>query len=131
MDRRVPLALLLAVNACHIGASAGSVAAERGPFGAAAELNLGATELKGELVAVRDSGLIMLPAGGRITFVPFSRIAEGRFAHVPASLHGRQPPTPKERDALRVASRFPQGLSPDLEQRLLAAYGQATLSPAP
>lgn len=127
----LPLVLLLGSAACHVGPSAGSVAAERGPFGAAGELRLGATELKGELVAVRDSGLIILPVGGTITYVPFSRIDQGRFAHVPASLHNREPPTPEERDALRLGSRFPQGLSPDLEQRLLAAYGQAALSPAP
>ena len=50
------------------------------------------------------------------------------FSGVPVTLNNGMGPTPTDRDRLRLASRFPQGLSPDLEARLLAAHHQAALA---
>ena len=74
---------------------------------------------RGELVAVSDS-VVVLDYGKRLLRLPPSAFALvdvkglGRFHASPARWRGTVA-------AVRPVSRFPQGLTPELEQRLLAS----------
>jgi hypothetical protein len=41
---------------------------------------------------------------------------------------GRRIPSPEDRGKLRLVSRFPQGLTPELLTKLLDTYGQTELA---
>lgn len=79
---------------------------------------------QGELLAVQDTALVVL-AQDTVTLVPYRILTAGRFSQV-----GELTETPPPRDfaeKVRLVSRFPQGLTPEMLTRLLAAYGQSTL----
>jgi len=81
--------------------------------------------LGGELMEVRDAGLVVGAARG-LVLVPYGAIARATFAQTGIVLEGR-PPDPAPRERLRLISRFPQGLSPELLRRILDARHQAQL----
>jgi hypothetical protein len=73
-----------------------------------------ATRLTGELLAVEESGLLLL-SGQTVLFVSYESIT---------GVKAGEPPPPETRETLRLVSRFPYGLSPEVRAALLAAYDQ-------
>jgi len=72
---------------------------------------------------VEDSSLLVL-AGRQLIRVPLPRIQSGKapkLSFTGTTLKG------EARKRLRLISRYPQGVSPDLETRLLRAYGQTAV----
>jgi len=122
MKRALPVVLLLA--ACYIGPGIDTFAPARGPRGVAAEVRLRdrGGEVKGELLAVEDSALLVLREQ-RIVRVPLHAISWARFPQTNV-LIDRRNLLPAQRDRLRQLSRFPAGVSPDVMARLLVAHGQ-------
>jgi hypothetical protein len=80
-----------------------------------------------ELIEVRDAGIVIL-ARNTFRFVPYSTIKSSGFDGIGASISGRKAPSSKARERLRLVSRFPQGLTPELLQKLLSANKQAALA---
>jgi hypothetical protein len=79
-----------------------------------------------ELLEVRDTAFIVL-SNQRVMHIPFRRITNVNFRNAlvvrmatPADFTGRQ-------HMLRLMSRFPFGMTPDVLQRLLQAYNQSEL----
>src|SRR5213593_280173 len=126
--RRPVSAVLLVLAGCHVGSRAEKFAPARGGAGVSVEVALlGADEFTGELLAVADTGLLIL-GGRRVTFVRASsaravRLAERGDVAIEVK-DGRFAPADALSEA-RLVSRFPQGLTPALLRRLLDAYGQA------
>jgi hypothetical protein len=115
------LIALILLAGCAVGSKAKNYAPAQGPAGATVELELvGKPALTGELLAVADSSLLV-QSDGRLHRVRWSLIASGKAPKV--SFTG---PTPEAevRERLRLISRYPQGVSPELQSRLLQAYGQ-------
>jgi len=79
---------------------------------------------QGELLAVQDTALLVL-ARDTVTLVPYRALEAGEFSQV-GELRAT-PPTPDFARRLQLVSRFPQGLTPDMLARLLAAHRQAAL----
>lgn len=82
--------------------------------------------LRGELLAVEDSTLL-LAVEGSLHRVPLRAVVRGAAPRL--GFTDRLEPGTRER--LRLISRYPQGVSPDLERRLLQAYGREAVTPAP
>lgn len=80
----------------------------------------------GELLAVLDSGLVVVRAG-QVAFVGWTNLDNTAFVFPKVTLDARHAPTASAARALTLASRFPQGLTRDVERRLLAAYHQADI----
>jgi hypothetical protein len=124
----LPLLALLQLAACSVGTTGKNYPPAKGPAGASVMLELGGKRtLAGELLAVEDSSLVV-QAGGRLHRVSLPSIRSGKAPKIsftgPAlndSIQGR----------LRLVSRFPQGISPELERRLLEAYGQPAMQEIP
>ena len=120
---RVVAGLTLVAAACGMGTPAHKFDAARGPAGVTVDLRLAQRgRVRGELLAVGDSALIV--RGPAIALVRYASIRSGVFRDVGAVSFDGRAPQPRDRERLRQVSRFPQGLSPELMQRLLQAHGQ-------
>jgi hypothetical protein len=112
---------------CAIGTRPRKFQPAAGPAGVTVTLDLREARFEGELLAIDDSALIIRRFQGSapVAVVRFAAIRGTAFRQVGVSFAGRHAPRPDDREKLRLVSRFPQGLTPDLFRRLLAAYAQA------
>jgi hypothetical protein len=126
MRSRVSLALLLA--ACSIGPTTKSYPPANGPAGATVTVELHDDRaIGGELLAVEDSSLLLVEKRQLIRL----GIASVRVLKGPRlSTSGREL-SERVRERLRLISRYPQGVSPELEARLLHAYGASAVRRIP
>jgi hypothetical protein len=126
MKRGGASALLLAsVFGCHAGRNIDTFAPAQSPGGV--EISLALPEsgrVRGELLAVQDTAFVVLIRDS-LVLVPY-RAVDGAQVTQFGQLHGI-PPVAEDAANLRLVSRFPQGIAPDLLARLLAAYGQSAL----
>jgi hypothetical protein len=85
-------------------------------------------QFEGELIEVRDDGLLML-VEQKLRFVPYGSVDSSLVYNTKLGrdLRGRRAPNALARDRLRLISRHPQGLSPELLRQLLAVYGQTEI----
>jgi hypothetical protein len=117
----------LTVAACTVGTRASNYQPARGPAGAMVNLQLlDKSRSQGELLAVEDNALLLL-RDSQLVRVPLSQVRSGRAPSV--AFNGRMRTETRER--LRLISRYPQGVSTELEGRLLTAYGQREVRSLP
>lgn len=128
MRRFLMIVFCAAPLACQFGTRVGALAVAHEPTGTAATITLrSGRSVSAELLAVGDTDITMLWSDS-VWSLPYARARKMTFSGVPVTLNNGMAPTPTDQDRLRLASRFPQGLSPDLEARLLAAHHQAALA---
>jgi len=80
-----------------------------------------------ELLAVSDTDITMLWSD-TVWSILYAGAREMAFSDVAVTLDNGRRPTPVEQGRLRLASRFPQGLSQNLEARMLAAHHQPAVA---
>jgi len=120
-------ALILGCVGCFIGPTTRSFGPAAGPQGIAADLRVrwwqrGGGRIQGELLEVQDTALVLL-SDNRVVFVPIRGIFVGKFSRRGTLIEeGRA--SRRSLARLRIVSRFPAGLTPELRARLLATYGQ-------
>lgn len=119
-----PTIALLLLAACMVGTSGRSYAPARGPAGATVTLELqGKRVVVGELLAVEDTTLLVLQQEQLIR-VAIATIESGKAPKI--SFAGRSM-SAATHERLRLVSRYPQGVSAELEARLLQAYGATSV----
>lgn len=97
--------------------------------GARITLQTQRTGVGGELLAVRDSAFLVLGDGERVVLVPYRAILGGEVEDLGKRfITAGGIPSAGARERLRLISRFPQGVSPELLPELLLAYGQSELA---
>ena len=119
------LPLLGFIAACPIGPTARRLANSANGIHTDVQL-VGRPNVRfsGELLAVRDSTLLVLREDdAHVVEVPIRAIRSGLFQQHGTLIDGGKIER-TNREKLRLMSRFPGGLSLELEARLLAAYGQ-------
>jgi hypothetical protein len=123
---------------CVYGPTVDKFPLARRPEGVAVDASSPHGPFAGELLEVRDTGLlILLPperaAGKPVVLLPYGAIRTARFGRLGAGygLKDGQTPVPATRERLRRVSRFPQGLSDAVLRRLLDACGQAEVEKVP
>lgn len=128
MKRALLVLVVPALAACFTGPSLGKFRPAHAPQGIAAELqvgNRGRIRIKGELLEVRDSSLLVLrDTTARVLEVPLRLIRTGNFPKL-GLLIERGALSRKDREKLTLMSRFPGGMRPEVAAQLLAAYGQS------
>jgi hypothetical protein len=95
------------------------------PFGGTVSLTAAAVTMQGELLLADETGVLAL-VGNEILRAPWSAISRIQVRDRPASvaLSGNTP-TEADLDALRLASRYPFGITDDQLASLLEAHGQS------
>jgi hypothetical protein len=142
----LPLSILGSVVAVGTGVG-GSVEAgtvldkfpvAKRPEGGIVLIKTNKSEQSGELLAVRDDGIIVAhpyfpgmreidrSLSQKVQLYPYSSIVALQIT-ARRSIIKRRVPTPDVLEQLRLISRFPQGLSPELMNKLLKAHGQTEL----
>jgi hypothetical protein len=111
---------------CVYGMTAEKLTTAHEPAGVTVRIITDQRQLSGELIDVRDAGLIVV-SEMIVRLVPYDRIVSAQFDQWKDRLAGRRPPSADRRARLRRLSRYPQGLGPDLLRELLHAYGQDEL----
>jgi len=131
---RVLIAGLVLCAGCSMGPRASQHPLALVPGGAKVEIELikadrgvgtGGRLISGELLSVTDSGLWVL-VDVHPLWVAYDVIHQAVFDQTgDDDLAGPEAPPQKERDRLRLESRFPQGISPELMRKLLDTYGDS------
>ncbi len=135
------MALGLLVAACHVGPQIDQSGLGRQPQGAKVDVELTTktkskrVERRGELLEVRDDGLVILGRqdadnGPRVVLIPWQMIYRASASDLPGiAVRASQGDSQRQAstEELRNVSRFPQGLSAELMSQLLGRYGQSTL----
>jgi hypothetical protein len=115
---RAQLPALMLLAACSVGTTGRNYAPAKGPAGGTVSLELdGQRTMIGELLAVQPGSLLLLE-GRELVRVPIPIIRTGYAPKVSFTAATFE----QLRGRLRLISRYPQGVSPELEARLLEAY---------
>jgi hypothetical protein len=135
------LAVVAMLSACHTGPQIEEMDAPWTPAGATVRVEVSQagerTKQKyvGELLEVRDDGLVIgLPSetkpGPTIVFVPWEIVYRITATELPGKKSVAWPGDKRRGQTIekfRIISRYPQGLSADLMDRLLANSGQTAM----
>lgn len=127
----IAAAAVLIMNGCRYryGMTVESFPPARTPKGVTGRITTDRGPVSAELIEVGDSGIVIL-ADRKFRILPYGTIVASRFDGISRryDIGDRRPPKPDTRDRLRLVSRFPQGLTPELLQKLLEANGQTELA---
>jgi hypothetical protein len=125
----VLFALACFADGCSYGMTAKKFPPALGPRGVTMRVVTEQRVASGELLEVRDTGIVVL-ADQKVALLPYSSIVRANAEGISSGLEieGRRNPDPEVRERLRLLSHFPQGLSPPLLQELLNKYGQTSLA---
>ena len=111
-----------------VGSSGSHYPPAQGPAGAIVSLDLeDKRRITGELLAVEEAALLLLQERA-MTRVALPVIRSGKAPKIYFSGAKLDAAT---RERLRLVSRYPQGVSPELEARLLQAYGTTSVGQIP
>lgn len=124
--------VVIGLGACMVGQSARSFAPAIGPRGIGADIRFRGTSprVRGELLDVQDTVIVLLSSANRIVHVPIRTILVGRFARRGTLIEDGKMKE-RTRNWLKLVSRFPAGLTPEVTAKLLVMNGQAAPDWAP
>jgi hypothetical protein len=115
-------------SGCRLDVTAQKYLPAQGPKGVNMHLDTAQGNLSGELIEVRDAGIVVL-TDQKLRFLPYTDILSSRLDQTSShySISNRTAPQPDALAQLRLLSRFPQGLTPELMRQLLDVYRQTEL----
>ena len=118
-------------NGCSFGMTAAKYPPAQGPSGVIMRVKTAQGNVSGELIEVRDAGIVVL-ANQKLRLLPYTVILSSEVDRTDSgyAISQRTVPKPDVQARLRLLSRFPQGLAPDLMRQLLDTYGQTELAGA-
>lgn len=119
------LITILLAEGCRFGPRMENLSLASSPRGAVVQVTRATGGVRGELLAVNDDGLVVLD-GRRMVTIPFSEIRDARFAELGSGyrIGGGKRPNSDAIAKLRRVSHFPQGITPEIQTRLLTIYEQ-------
>ena len=135
--RAVGALVCLGLTSCLVGSTAGGFAPAVGPSGVHTTGLAAGAAFDGELLAAEDTALVILAEqlreGTRVWVVPYPSIQWADFDQIRSARirKGVRPP-PTQLERLRLVSRFPQGVSSEMLERLRRVYeSPVTVAPQP
>ncbi|MFT5501412.1 MAG: hypothetical protein ACI88G_001549 [Woeseiaceae bacterium] len=141
MIRAVLSFVAVSMSACHVGPQIDDLDLAHNPDGATVEVQVLATEeqgklkFEGELLEIRDDGIIFSGADAKesadeVIFVAWNRakrVKATRFGGYNADVGRSLEWGAETKERFRLISRFPQGISPEIMDSLLAVHSQEEL----
>ena len=129
MRTRSALAALICLSSfsgCVFGKNAANLTVAGSPWGTMGKLRTSAMNLDGELIEMRDQAMIFRDTNNRLLIVPYSAIQY--FTPVglkrPYLITPRDRPVGEIKSSLASISRFPQGMTPEIQRRMLEVVKQ-------
>lgn len=133
--------LLVSLSACHVGPQIKDLDVANNPAGANVEVRVspaggqGTLEFEGELLGINEDGIVFSgtrddKATYEIIFVAWSRagkLTATELSGYTAKIGQNGEWSEKTKERFRLISRFPQGISPEIMNGLLAANRQVEL----
>ena len=119
--------MLLAACVLHTGHQPSDFEPARTAQGVHASLTVGPTRVDGELLEVRDTGLVV-HTPTQLAFIPFSAVTQGTFGSSDVILANARKPDYPDLYKLRMVSRFPYGIPDAALQQLLVSQHQDSLA---
>lgn len=127
MTRRGLLALLFCVGCMvNVGPKPENFEPAQSASGIRASLALSSSAVEGELLEVREDGVVLLTRD-RVAMVPYDAITSSAFTNSPVTISGRRAPLYEDRRKLQLLSRYPQGMPQVALDRLLASKSQTSV----
>lgn len=124
---RLWLTFLAALVGCFTGPAASHFTPAITGHGADSRLYIGRrTEIRGELVELRDTAYVVINETG-LLLIPFSVVDAASFPGLGGYSGGA--PGGEWRERLRLVSRFPRGIPDEAFAALLSSRGQTELRP--
>ena len=119
----------LSTAACHFGANAAKWSIAKNTDGAAVQINTRSVHADAELIAVRDDGIIAFLHDGRVALVPWSSVTSILAKELGTGYQygSGVVPSSEVKKNLTLVSRYPQGMTPEIQKRFLASKGQTDL----
>ena len=135
----IVLAIFSSAGACSYGKTVEQLAFASSARGVNARVTTGDALVAGELLQVQDTGLLLLtgksvggasePPDCRVRLVPFALIRASEFEELGSDYQIAGPqPGRWNLERLRLVSRFPHGLAPELLEQLLETCGQTEVA---
>jgi hypothetical protein len=122
------LVVITIVGACTVGKSGKELMVATGPAGASIRVAVPQGAVTGELVTLREHGLIVR-SGTQLRFLPYGIITRLTVSELgpdyAVSAQGGM--TAQKKAKLRLVSRFPHGMTPQIEREFLAKLGQSAI----
>jgi hypothetical protein len=122
----VLIAALCPVACFYVGPSAASFPLASSPNGATVYVQTASQAAAGELLAVRDDGIV-IQNGSRLAFVPYANLRSAKVVELSDHSIGAGAPPLDKRAQLNAVSRYPQGIGAALQQKLLSQAGQTEI----
>lgn len=123
------MAFGIAAAGCQPGANPAMYQVATSVQGATLQIQTSTGRKEGELLSVRDDGVIVFLRDGRVALVPWSSttlvVAKGMGREY--QYGSRIPPYASVKKNLILVSHYPQGMTPEIQARVLASKGQAQL----
>ena len=129
---------------CSYGTTTEKFRLTHSPRGIETRITTSDAEFAGELIEIREAGLVLLSekmfsltrngtieaAERRLRLIPYAAVRRSRFEQLGrrVSINDGRAPTSGGRERLRLVSRFPQGLSQETLSQLLEEHGQTELA---
>ncbi len=112
----------------QIGMTSQKYPPAQGPKGVIMRVATAQGQLSGELIEVRDTGIVL--ADQKLRLLPYTAIVSSEVDKTDSryAISKGKAPKPDAREHLRLLSRFPQGLTPELIRELLDTFGQTELA---
>lgn len=129
MKHIILVAAALAGSGCALGKNAAEWQVATHPAGATVRLTSSSGTMTGELLEMRDDGAVVMRADGKMVFAPYIVISRLEAPGLGSDyvMVGRMPPSRGTRAMLATVSHFPQGMTREIRDRLLAKAGQAEM----
>ena len=119
---RVLLMSLLLLAGCSFGSRPTTHPLGRSPAGTEVMVRLEAGRVRGELLAADSSGIVVREEGRIVRVLP-PAMRSIELRRGPSVVVGSDPATYlNAREQLAAWSRYPQGITPEIERRLVDAY---------
>ena len=129
LSKSMIVAAALMSSACRIGGTAAKLEPAAIPQGVSISVaTKSGTSYSGELLEVRDGGVVILLTDGKVAFIPWDATAGATtplVTEVRTSYGSGQRPGAEVRNNLVILSHFPQGMTPEIQAKVLAAHGQS------
>ena len=125
------LAVVVGLPACTFGKNAAKWRIATQPMGATVKLQWTSGASTGELLEVRDDGVVIMRSDGKLVLAPYAALSRLEAVDLGSGyfVGGGASPEATTRRKFTMVSHFPQGMSPAILTTLLRNSQQSELLP--